>query len=244
MKKFALMMTISLMVGGVGVAQVNAASNAESEKTSYSSATYKYFAKRGMADRVNVLNQPQVNKATVTTQSKTTKVENKNTTKTTNKNTTNKVTNPTKTTTKINTTTSNTTNTSASPSSQAYEAFELQVVELTNVERKKAGLAPLQVDNLLMNNAEQKSLDMKQNKYFSHTSPTLGSPFEQMKNNGITYKKAGENIAKGQSTPEQVVQAWMDSPGHRENIMNSNYTHIGIGYVNGGHYWTQQFIQK
>ena len=206
------------MLGGVGVAQVNAASNAENE----TSATYKYFAKRGMADRVKVFNQPQVNKGTAQTE-------------------TNNVENTTKPT---NTTTSNTTNSTATPSSQAYEAFALQVVELTNAERQKVGLAPLQLDNLLMNNAEQKSLDMKQNNYFSHTSPTLGSPFEQMKNNGISYKKAGENIAKGQTTPEQVVQAWMDSPGHRENIMNSNYTHIGVGYVNDGHYWTQQFIQK
>ena len=234
------------MLGGVGVAQVNAASNGESEEPSNTSATYKYFAKRGMADRVKVVNQPQVNKVTAQTQSKTTKVENttKTTNNNTNTNTSNNVTNTNKATTNTNTTNSNTTNTTATPASQSYEAFELQVIELTNVERKKAGLAPLQLDNLLMNNAEQKSLDMKQNKYFSHTSPTLGSPFEQMKNNGISYKKAGENIAKGQSTPEQVVQAWMDSPGHRENIMNSNYTHIGVGYVNGGHYWTQQFIQK
>ena len=223
MKKFALMMTISFMLGGVGVANVNAASTVESEKPAYTNATYKYFAKRGMADRVKVVNQPLVNNEKA--QTETTKVEN-----------------PTQTTNKTTTNTNNTDSTNTN--TQAYEAFESQVVELTNNERQKAGLAPLQIDNLLMDNAEEKSLDMKNNQYFSHTSPTLGSPFEQMENNGITYKKAGENIAKGQQTPEQVVQAWMDSPGHRENIMNPNYTHIGVGYVNGGHYWTQQFIQK
>lgn len=233
MKKFALILSISLMLGGV--TQVNAASNGESEKPSYTSATYKYFAKRGMEDRVKVVNQPQV---TAQTQSKTTKVEN------TTKATTNKITNKNTANTNKTTTTTVNTSTTNNTSTQAYEAFELKVIELTNNERQKAGLAPLQINNLLMENAEQKSLDMKQNKYFSHTSPTLGSPFDQMKNNGISYKKAGENIAKGQTTPAQVVQAWMDSPGHRENIMNSQYTHIGVGYVSGGHYWTQQFIQK
>ena len=76
------------------------------------------------------------------------------------------------------------------------------------------------------------------------TSPTYGSPFDMMKTFGISYKSAGENIAMGQTTPEQVVQAWMNSPGHRENIMNSSFTHIGVGYVASGNYWTQMFIGK
>lgn len=92
--------------------------------------------------------------------------------------------------------------------------------------------------------AKKKSEDMKAKNYFSHTSPTYGSPFDMMKQFGISYKSAGENIAKGQTSAKQVVQAWMDSPGHRANILNANYTHIGVGYVESGHYWTQMFIKK
>lgn len=65
-----------------------------------------------------------------------------------------------------------------------------------------------------------------------------------MKALGITYKSAGENIAQGQRSPQEVVQAWMDSPGHRANILNGKFTHIGVGYVKSGNYWTQQFITK
>ena len=78
--------------------------------------------------------------------------------------------------------------------------------------------------------------------YFSHTSPTYGSPFEMMKKFGITYRYAGENIAYGQRTPQQVVDAWMNSSGHRANILNANFTQIGMGYVATGNYWTQMFI--
>jgi uncharacterized YkwD family protein len=130
------------------------------------------------------------------------------------------------------------------PTQQVDDSIMLQVVDLTNKEREKAGLQPLQVDSALMANAQEKSLDMKNNNYFSHQSPTLGSPFDQMKNRGITYKAAGENIAKGQTTAEQVVEGWMNSAGHRANILDSKFTHIGVGYVAEGNYWTQQFIQK
>lgn len=123
-------------------------------------------------------------------------------------------------------------------------AFEQEVVKLTNAERTKAGLSPLQTDAKLMAAAREKSQDMQTNKYFSHTSPTFGSPFDRMKALGITYKGAGENIAQGQRSPQEVVQAWMDSPGHRANILNGKFTHIGVGYVKSGNYWTQQFIQK
>ncbi|MFJ8234113.1 CAP domain-containing protein [Ureibacillus sp. NPDC094379] len=128
--------------------------------------------------------------------------------------------------------------------SQSVSAFEQQVVDLTNAERTKAGLKPLEIYAPLMKVAEAKSADMAKNNYFSHTSPTYGSPFDQIKAAGISYKSAGENIAQGQRTPAEVVQAWMDSPGHRQNIMNANYTHIGVGYVENGNYWTQQFIQQ
>lgn len=85
---------------------------------------------------------------------------------------------------------------------------------------------------------------MQQQNYFSHTSPTYGSPFDMMRDFGITYRSAGENIAKGQTSPEEVVQAWMNSQGHRENILNANFTHIGVGYEQNGNHWTQMFITK
>lgn len=85
---------------------------------------------------------------------------------------------------------------------------------------------------------------MKDNNYFSHTSPVYGSPFQMIKNFGISYKSAGENIAKGQSTPQAVVNAWMNSSGHRANILNSSYNKIGVGYVASGKYWTQMFIRQ
>ena len=128
--------------------------------------------------------------------------------------------------------------------STEVSAFEQEVLELTNVERTKAGLAPLTLDTELSKVARIKSQDMKDQNYFSHTSPTYGSPFDMMKTFGISYTSAAENIAQGQTTPEAVVQAWMNSQGHRENILNANYTHIGIGHVSDGNYWTQMFIGK
>ncbi|MFD2680542.1 CAP domain-containing protein [Bacillus seohaeanensis] len=122
--------------------------------------------------------------------------------------------------------------------------FEQQVVELTNQERAKQGLPALKIDAELSKVAREKSRDMSANNYFSHTSPTYGSPFDMMKQFGIQYKSAGENIAMGQRTPQEVVNAWMNSDGHRKNIMSSKFTHIGVGHVENGNYWTQQFIGK
>lgn len=85
---------------------------------------------------------------------------------------------------------------------------------------------------------------MQSKNYFSYTSPTLGFPFDRMKALGISYKPAGENIVKGQRIPQEVVKAWMNSPGHRANLLNANFTHIGVGYVKTGNYWTQQFIKN
>ncbi|MED4452659.1 CAP domain-containing protein [Metabacillus fastidiosus] len=132
---------------------------------------------------------------------------------------------------------------SASNTSQV-SAFEQKVIDLTNQERAKQGLSPLKLDTKLSQIARTKSLDMKNKGYFSHTSPTYGSPFDMMKQFGISYTSAGENIAKGQRSPEEVVNAWMNSEGHRANILNSSYTHIGVGYVEDGNYWTQMFIKK
>ena len=126
----------------------------------------------------------------------------------------------------------------------AVSSYEAEVIKLVNQIRKQNGLKELQTDWQLSRVARYKSEDMKKNNYFSHTSPTYGSPFDMMKAFGISYKGAGENIAKGQKTPQAVVNAWMNSAGHRENILKASYTHIGVGYVANGSYWTQMFISK
>lgn len=123
-------------------------------------------------------------------------------------------------------------------------AYEKEVVRLVNIERQKKGLSDLSYDWQLSRVARYKSQDMKDNNYFSHTSPTYGSPFQMMKSFGISYRSAGENIARGQASPEAVVNAWMNSSGHRANILNSSFTHIGVGYVADGKYWTQMFISR
>ena len=123
-------------------------------------------------------------------------------------------------------------------------AYEQEVIRLVNEIRAKNGLKALSYDWELGRVARYKSQDMKDNKYFSHTSPVYGSPYQMMKNFGISYRSAGENIAKGYATPQAVVNAWMNSSGHRANILNASYTHIGVGYVAGGNYWTQMFISK
>ena len=128
--------------------------------------------------------------------------------------------------------------------SSSTAAFEAEVVRLVNQRRAEHGLKPLTQDWQLSRVARYKSQDMKDLGYFSHTSPTYGSPFQMMKSFGISYRTAGENIAKGYASPETVVNAWMNSPGHRANILNSTYTHIGVGYVSSGNYWTQMFISK
>lgn len=122
------------------------------------------------------------------------------------------------------------------------KSFEERVIELTNQKRVGAGLKPLTANWELSRVARYKSQDMVDKKYFSHTSPTYGSPFDMMKKFGISYRAAGENIAYGQRTPEAVVDAWWNSPGHKANMMNPNFTQIGVGYVANGNYWTQMFI--
>ena len=127
---------------------------------------------------------------------------------------------------------------------ESITSFEQQVIDLTNEKRASRGLKPLNANWELSRVARYKSQDMANNKYFSHTSPTYGSPFNMIKNFGIKYRSAGENIAYGQRTPAQVVNSWWNSAGHRANMLNANYTDIGVGYVANGNYWTQMFIQK
>ncbi|PGL69792.1 hypothetical protein CN925_14365 [Bacillus sp. AFS055030] len=135
--------------------------------------------------------------------------------------------------------------TPSNPSNSAsLSAYESKVVDLTNAERTKAGLKPFTVNATLSKTARLKSQDMTDKNYFDHNSPTYGSPFDMMKQFGISYNYAAENIAKGQRTPEEVVTAWMNSAGHRANILNPNLNQIGVGYDSRSNAWTQQFIGK
>ena len=118
--------------------------------------------------------------------------------------------------------------------------LELDAMTLVNEERASNGLAPLTISQELTVKSRIKSRDMKEQGYFSHNSPTYGSPFEMMKQLGISYSSAAENIAMGYRTAEAVVNAWMNSPSHRANILSTRYTSMGIGHNDG--YWTQWFI--
>lgn len=158
-------------------------------------------------------------------------IEENSTINTTNTTNITNVSDPINTTSNINTITSK-------------EGFERRVIELCNYERAKYGLAPLQEDSQLASVAKIKSQDMASNNYFSHTSPTYGDPFVMMDNLGVQYTYAGENLAIGQTTPEEVVQSWMNSSGHRENILSEDFTNIGVGIAQnerGQLLWTQEF---
>lgn len=124
--------------------------------------------------------------------------------------------------------------------SSSTSTYASQVVTLVNQERTKAGLSALTSDSALASMALDKAKDMYENNYFDHNSPTYGSPFDMMKAYGIRYTYAGENIAKGQRNPQEVMNAWMNSTGHRQNILSPNFTKIGVAYYNGE--WVQEFI--
>ena len=133
------------------------------------------------------------------------------------------------------------------PSIDDVKALEQQVVELVNKQRAANGLGLLTSNWELCRVARYKSQDMIDKNYFSHTSPTYGSPFRMMESFGIQFSAAGENIAYGQRTPQDVMNAWMNSPGHRANILSPSYNQIGVGVAkaaNGTYYWTQMFIKS
>ncbi len=126
-----------------------------------------------------------------------------------------------------------------------FASYQKQVLDLVNAERTKRGLNALTLDTKLSNVATLKSQDMINKNYFDHNSPTYGSPFDMMKQFGISYRSAGENIAYGQRSPQEVMNAWMNSEGHRKNILNSSFTKLGVGVAktsNGTLYWTQMFV--
>ena len=125
--------------------------------------------------------------------------------------------------------------------SQSVLSYESEVIRLVNEVRRENGLKALTANWELSRVARYKSQDMLNKGYFSHTSPTYGTPFQMIKAFGLSFRTAGENIARGYPTPQAVVNGWMNSSGHRANILNASYTQIGVGYVADGHYWTQMF---
>jgi uncharacterized YkwD family protein len=122
-------------------------------------------------------------------------------------------------------------------------AEEQQMVALVNAERARYGLAPLQVDTSLVQVARLKAQDLALGGYFGHNSPRYGSPFAMMRSMGVPFHTAGENLAGNQSV-DRAHAALMASPGHRANILNPNYTRIGVGAYRGGPYgaiYVQEF---
>ncbi len=125
-----------------------------------------------------------------------------------------------------------------------------QVVQLVNAHRANAGCPPLAIDPRLVAAAQGHSEDMAVNDFFSHTGSDGSRPWDRMEAEGYNWSRAAENIAAGYPTPEDVVAAWMNSTGHRNNILNCALVDTGVGYVhladdtgnvNYHHYWTQDF---
>ena len=137
-------------------------------------------------------------------------------------------------------------NTSSSTETSNMNSDEKEVFDLINKQRTNNGLAALKNDSEVQRGARIKAQDMVDNNYFSHTSPTYGSPFDMLKSFKISYKTAGENIA-GNSSNSSAVTAWMNSSGHKANILNSNFNYTGIGVVSSPKYgkmYVQLFIGK
>lgn len=126
------------------------------------------------------------------------------------------------------------------------DAQASQVLELVNKERSSRGLQPLRLDSKLNKVAAEKARDMAVNGYFSHDSPVYGSPFDMMRSFGVDYHSAAENIAAGQRSASEVMSSWMNSSGHRANILNPDYGKLGVGYYDAGSkapYWVQEFTE-
>ena len=124
------------------------------------------------------------------------------------------------------------------------EAFEREVLRLTNIERANQGLPALEWDSRLGAAARKHSQDMARTNNLSHTGSDGSRPHERSEREGFEYSFHGENIATGQATPANVLRSWMNSPGHRSNILNREYTHLGVGLASSAgnrNYWTQKF---
>lgn len=263
MKRFIAVTGIltALLAVGVQAQEVEAASiNCTQNWVFTYSGKNDYFSKfimNGWNKYSN--NQNNKNNVTTVTTEATTAVISKPVTETTEKPTETTTETTTKVTTEVTqkpaqttvskpseaSTTQNNTQSNAQTNAQS-KTMEEQVVDLVNKYRAENGLKALKINPEVSKVAQAKSEDMRDKNYFDHTSPTYGSPFNMLKNFGISYKTAGENIAKGQKTAEAVVNAWMNSEGHRKNILNPNYEEIGVGYATGkgSTYWTQLFIKQ
>ncbi len=134
--------------------------------------------------------------------------------------------------------TTSTTATTAAPSSNA-RGYEQEVIRLTNAERAAGGCGPLANNNKLHAAALGHSVDMAENDYFSHTSRDGSSMTDRIERQGYAWRRLAENIAAGYRSPAAVVDGWMNSSGHRANIMNCDLTEIGVGFHD--YYWTQNF---
>lgn len=130
-----------------------------------------------------------------------------------------------------------------------YSDYANEVLRLVNIERANAGVAPLVLDEALCNAANMRAIEMDYSGKFSHARPGSDddmSCFEVFEICSVPWMTCGENIAAGQVSPEEVVNAWMNSPGHKANILNANFTRMGLGYSNSGngyyrYYWAQEF---
>ena len=132
--------------------------------------------------------------------------------------------------------------TEPSQEESVHSAYARDVLSLVNIERATNGLPALTLNADLCAVAQEKAQDMRTSNYFAHNSPNYGTPFDMIKAFGISYRAAGENIAMGYQTPAAVVTGWMNSEGHRTNILSSNFTQMGIGYIENGNCWCQMFI--
>ena len=141
---------------------------------------------------------------------------------------------------------SNNSSNSGTSATSELTADEKEVFNLINIQRKNNGLQELKIDSEVQRVARIKAQDMNDNNYFAHESPIYGSPFQMLSSFKISYKTAGENIAANSSN-SAAVTAWMNSSGHKANILNSSYNYTGIGVVNNSKYgklYVQIFIGK
>lgn len=127
-----------------------------------------------------------------------------------------------------------------------FESWGKQVLKLVNKERRSAGLSSLQWDDSLAEVAKAHCKDMINRNFFAHDNPDNETPFDRMKQAGISYWTAGENIAAGQWSPETALKEWMESESHKKNILNADFTHMGVSVARGGTYgiyWVQEFAR-
>lgn len=135
---------------------------------------------------------------------------------------------------------------SPTPAPPSISRYDSELLRLTNAERQRAGLPPLRFSAQLGRAAQSHAADMVARRFFSHTGSNGSSTVERATAVGYRYSFLGENIAAGAATPEDTIRQWMQSPGHRRNILDANFTEIGFGYMSASadryrYYWVQVF---